>query len=313
MSRVASPQLHLPKKDDIEDLSYRSTVTFREALERLTRAILSGDQEARQAAFRGLQVLLGQTMTLADFMGRRRMVLEAKAAEKRVPPELRDRIIFAQTPVVPRVPFVEAVEDLIARTPEIIDPSITEGRWREVAALYQDRHAFALAKSTELELTKKIQAAITRSLKRGQSAPKTEDIIANLGGWTRGYAETVYRTNLNTAFTAGRFRMAQAPSVTKVIGGFEFRAIMDGDTRPNHAAAHGLVASQFDPIWETYSPPMGYSCRCHLRMVDRFELRQRHLLKASGEVIIHKPASFSEAYPDEGFERKHRPDRAIYG
>lgn len=311
--KTAPPQLRLPRKDDLDDLSQRSTATFRDAMARLTRAILSGDEEARQKAFRSLQTLIGQTMTLADLMGRKRMALEARVALKRVPPELQDRIIFAETPVLPRVPFVEAVEDLVARVPEIIDPEIMEGRWREVAALYQTRHAFALAKSTELELTKKVQQALARSFRSGESRPKTEDIIAALGGWTRAYAETVYRTNLNTAFTAGRFRMAQVPSVTKVIGAFEFRAVMDGDTRHNHAAAHGLVASQFDPIWETYSPPMGYNCRCRVRMVDRFELRQRHLLSATGEVLTHKPANFADAYPDEGFERKHRPDRAIYG
>ena len=101
--------------------------------------------------------------------------------------------------------------------------------------------------------------------------PAASKVIQQLGDFTRSYANTVYRTNLNTAYTAGRFQQAQEPGVRTVLPAMERWEIMDsavrrgrpidgpkGGTKENHAAAHGLVAATTDPIWNRVASPSGY-------------------------------------------------------
>ena len=42
----------------------------------------------------------------------------------------------------------------------------------------------------------------------------------------------------------------------------EYRAVMDGQTRPEHAALDGIILPIDDPFWDTNYPPNGWGCRC---------------------------------------------------
>ena len=133
-----------------------------------------------------------------------------------------------------------------------------------------------------------------------------------MGDFTRAYSETVYRTNLTSAFAAGRFKQVESEEVRRVTPAFEFDAIDDAAVRPNHAAADGLIAAVNDPVWSRISPPLGHNCRCGLRLVDRFELKRRGLLRGFS-VTPYFPPNFREAKPDDGFTKGGRPDGQIYG
>jgi SPP1 gp7 family putative phage head morphogenesis protein len=199
-----------------------------------------------------------------------------------------------KSPVLPRVSFTQAVRDLLAK-----EPTLARG-FHSIPEESRRRKAFWLAKSSSVELTRKIRDTVARMLREGKVEAKAGAVLAEMGNWTEAYGRTVYRTNLATAYSGGRMAQAKDPAVAEVIGGFEFNAILDGDARRNHAAAHGLVAATNDPIWNRYMPPLGFNCRCSLRMVDRVELKQRHLLRA-GRVVRREPATFKMAHPDEGF------------
>ena len=314
--RVRSPL------DELQELADNSAASVQGRILAIARAQLRGDPDAEAQALRGLQRILGQTMTLADLLGRRRLLLEADALRSRQPKDIPATLfkepgevtVTTIAPTVPNVPFQEAIDDLVRREPRLADLQDGTPLWRQVADIYQERHAFALARSTNLTLTQKVQETLSRAVRLGLDAETTEDSIARLGPWSQSYAETVYRTNLNTAFTAGRFRQAQDPDVAEVIGAFEFVAVTDRDVRSNHKAFHGLIASLNDPIWETASPPLGYNCRCSIIMVDKFTLKRRGLIEPSGRVTRFTPPGFSAARPDAGFEKRSaRPDVAIYG
>lgn len=253
-----------------------------------------------ETAIGRIATLSADTMTLADLLGRRRLALEVRYARERGAVLDPGLILFASTPIVPHVPFEEVAEDIIRRTPELVDPANPAPFYRQVQEMYRNRHAFALAHSADIRLTTRIRDELRKAQTRGIARPKTEALIKELGDFTAHYAETVYRTNLNTAYTAGRFAQARDPDVAEAIGAFEFVAVRDADTRPNHLAADGLIASQFDPIWQQYRPPLGYNCRCSLRMVDVEELREKGLV-SGGMVKLHVPPTFSAAHPDPGF------------
>jgi SPP1 gp7 family putative phage head morphogenesis protein len=168
--------------------------------------------------------------------------------------------------------------------------------------VYRLKHGFALGRKTTLEVTKKVRDTIGRMMREGAGEITAGKVIADMGGWAQSYGRTVYRTNLASAYTKGRFAEARDPDIAEVIGAFEYNAILDSGVRANHRAAHGLVAATNDPLWHSFSPPLGFNCRCSVRLVDRFELSRRRLLKG-GVVSRSLPSNFRMAGPDTGFMR----------
>lgn len=316
-----------PSAAELEQLLNRSTTLFAEGVLKLVRSVAKAGERA--GALDYMAKLIGQSMTLADLLGRRRLLLEfdayrrshkhtrgeALALAHRVaqygdvivvhdePGE--EHLIFVETPVVPHIPFDEAIRNIITREPRLAQSG------KEVADLYATRHAFALAKSTELTVTTWVQNYIDQSLKRGASVPEASEIIAEAGDFSRAYAETVYRTNVATAYAAGRFEQANDDDVKEVIGAFELETAGDLDVRKNHAAAGGLTAPCNHHIWNTFACPMGYNCRCSLRFVTWDELRRRGLVDDKGNAVVYYPPGFSAAHPDPGFGNG-RPDIRVY-
>lgn len=47
-----------------------------------------------------------------------------------------------------------------------------------------------------------------------------------------------------------------------------FRTMRDSLVRPDHAALEGFTAAIDDPIWNWYSPPLGFGCRCFLEQTN---------------------------------------------
>lgn len=279
-------------------LLHRSADEFQVVLNDLAVAVIRGDTRRAALLRARMATLIGETMALADLLGRRRTLLALDAHAPHI-----DR--FMETPVVPDVEFVEAVADLVRREPRLAAGAAA------VSQLYSQRHAFALARSAELNITERVQKAVTDAAQRGEPVPVAADIIAEIGDWSRAYGETVYRTNVATAYTAGRFQQAFDPEVADHFPAFEFRATMDGDTRTNHAAADGLIAATHDPIWERFSPPLGYNCRCDLQLLSIEEVRGARVMDPNGFIGRRLPATFGSARPDPGFGGG-RPDRRLY-
>lgn len=285
--------------DELEALQARSTGLVARGLERVARASLRGDQEEQLHATRALGRLIYRSQALADLLGRRRLLLESDAVRRG-----KAFSSGSETPVVPEVPFLEAIEDLISR-----DPRLANG-WEDAQRVYTEEHGFVLAKSASRAITARVQDVVARSMRRGATVAKASEVIQDVGGFAQAYADTVYRTNVASAYTAGRFRQARDPDVAEVVGGFTFMATRDSSTRPNHLAADGLTASTLDPVWDQLAPPLGYNCRCAIRLADVFELeRAGKLFNGKLPRVVRPPG----ARPDDGFRSMGRPDRSLYG
>jgi len=283
-----------------------SAAEFQVALLDLVRLRIQG-KDTRQAVDK-LAKLSADTFALADMMGRARMLAEADRLRSRN--TLTNRLLTAAgAPLVPGFTHEEALENLITREERLAGATM-----EEVAEAYT-RHGFGLARATDTVVTEKVQTILANIMDGDQSRQLGKSAIERLAfeeaqDWTSAYAETVYRTNMNSAYTAGRIQQTRDEDVAKVIGGLEFVAVMDRDARENHRAADGLIASQFDPIWNDFAPPLGYNCRCSIRMVDRRELEQKGLVEGSTVTRLYPP-NFSQAHPDEGFGGR-TPANMIY-
>lgn len=305
--------------DELQDLSNNSVVTVARAVESLILAearaqVAKGEPAKVQAALSRLADVLRQSQSLADLLGRRRAFLELDAARSAMQRSAaRDRSIhYVQTPVVPRVPFQEAIDDLVSREPRLAESADL------VAEVYTRRHGFALAESADLSITERVRKAIEKSLRLGLPEPKATEIVRQLGDFTRAYAQTAYRTNLNTAFTAGRFQQAADPEVAPVMPAFEYLAIRDSDVRrgrpqdqgENHLALDGLIAPTNSRIWNVYAPPNSWNCRCTIRLVSVFELTRRRIIRVIGQ-DVPDPRIPSAAAINPNFARG-RPDLQLY-
>ena len=203
--------------------------------------------------------------------------------------------VVAPGEALPAVPFEEAVSDVLSRSPRLAKGYV------EVQRLYSTEHAFAIAKSVDIEVTMKAQEVVRKALSQGSTLAEAEAEVANLGGWARSYGETVYRTNVTTAYAEGRMAQAKDPDVQEIAPCVMVVTHNDGDTRPNHRAYDGMIAGPDDPIWRRNKPPFGYRCRCTLRLVDRLECEQLGALDANGRPIPGRiPIG---AFPDEGFQK----------
>lgn len=167
--------------------------------------------------------------------------------------------------------------------------------------------AFTVAKLARLDILQDIRAAVEQALAEGQTErwfrDRLEDVLRRKGWWGKqvridpetGQAQlyqagsyrrlqTIYRTNLQTAYMAGRQKQfdaerSRAPYV-------QYLAVLDSRTRPEHAALHGKVFRLDDPAWDIIAPPNGFNCRCRARNLSAREVKARGL-QVEEDVQIH--------------------------
>lgn len=251
------PATRVDPVEELEDLSARSTEQLELAMERWVRAYVEGRDTA--PAFDALWRLLGQVLILSHILGRRRVALLTDAAEPGA--DLAERMLvlgareWLRGLFMPAVKFAEAIRDMLKRTPRVAVG------YEAVQRVYATEYAFAIAKSTERHLTAHVQKTVARMMSEGAPVAKAEKVIAEMGAWTKAYGENVYRTNLATAYSSGLdAQVRDDPDADVLFPAYEFNAVRDAATRPNHGAAHGLLASRRDPVWDRFTPPLGYQC-----------------------------------------------------
>lgn len=248
----------------------------------------SGFTEAGFDATEALAVTLSRRMSEAAMMGARTLLKAYDATLKAhgVPVPAHG---FSVAPVGAdrATAAVVAKEPRLARTAE------------EVRTLYAKGNVFALAKSSDVLVTQKVQGAIAAALESGAPRDVAAKVIADLGPWSRSYADTVLRTNLSTAYCDGQDAQANAPGIREVMVGYEIAGPTDEDARPNHRKAVGWRAAVEDPRWAMMKTPLGYNCRHSRVLIDVFRAHRNGWLDATGRLArVDIPQG---AGPDAGF------------
>lgn len=228
--------------------------------------LIKGDvSKARSLGRQAVSILasaaepIGKALAVTDIAGRQELYLRSrgKAATPRTPappgtPPLPPSRGDDDLPAYLKLPFREAVAAMRERVPEMVfDAS-------EVEAVYR-RGGFAVAKAVDLETVKKAQQLVVRAVETGADA----DEMYRLGrsaGWTDGYSETVFRTNVKTATGAGRQMLAMSDELEGFLAAWRYVAVGDTDTRSNHNAMDGFMASVRNPVWRVWLPPNGFNC-----------------------------------------------------
>lgn len=190
--------------------------------------------------------------------------------------------------------------------------------WQEAQA-----QAFTVAKVTRLDILQDIRDAVDKALAQGLTqawfAKELTPLLKAKGWWGRqdqvnpatGEVQTVqlgspwrlktiYRTNLQTAYMAGRFA-AQLENVDDRPY-WKYVAVLDGRTRPSHRAMHGKVLRYDDPFWASFYPPNGWGCRCRVVALAQRDLDAEGVRVESSTGKLGRSVRSTTGLPGDGAE-----------
>jgi SPP1 gp7 family putative phage head morphogenesis protein len=180
---------------------------------------------------------------------------------------------------------------------------MTRAEFDRLAAAARVR-AFTAAYVHAADQLQTVYNACLAAIAKGQTltdfVKQTENILTR--PWHR---ETVFRTNVLSAYGRGHWEQAQAARAMRPYA--RYSAVMDGRTRPSHTRLHGLIYPLEHEFWKTYWPPWDYNCRCGAFTLSQSEIDTQGL-KVSRELPqgvgprnnFVSPARGEEWQPDLG-------------
>ena len=171
--------------------------------------------------------------------------------------------------------------------------------WRDMWQ-HAHRKAFTVARSAGFDVLKDIKDGLTEALEQGKSYKQfTNELTPTLQakGWWGKSADgkqlgsprrlkLIYEQNGQTAFMAGRYQGLSAATQTHPY--WQYVAIMDTRTRPDHRVLHGRVFGHDDDAWDVAYPPNGFRCRCRVRPLSRATLKREGLNVSSAKGHIEE-------------------------
>lgn len=177
------------------------------------------------------------------------------------------------------------------------------------------REAVEVMRNVEQTVERAVAQAVQRAIRAGEhitiGSKRLDDLLNNLGLRTlrdvdghvlnRAHlVETIFRTQTQIAYAAGRSAMWADPAVQEILWGFEYVTVGDDRVRQEHELLDGMRLPKDNPTWRTHMPPNGYNCRCTVIEVftdDPASMRQSTgapaPVEVDGKVVVPGP--------DEGF------------
>lgn len=170
------------------------------------------------------------------------------------PPKPNPRRIVVDVQECTNLPFKQAVQEFAKRQ------AIPASTAAEVAAVYE-RGAFSALRVIGDTMLNEAREKLVTFLETGAD-PKgfTKWMLEQNPDAGKGYADMVFRTNVNEAYSAGQRKQYEA--VADQLGGWEYLTALDDSVRPEHAKLHGKVFG-FDAHGMMFMPPTDYNCRCN--------------------------------------------------
>lgn len=212
---------------------------------------------------------------------------------------------------MPEQPTAPELSALIGRPPEdVVDYFEDKGyqisfRWRETWR-EANAKAFTVAGVTKLNALKAIRGEVEKAISEGTTLREfkqnLEPKLKELGFWGETDVvdedtgevrtvdlsqpwrlRTIYQTNLQTSYMAGRWKSHQAAKDRRPY--LRYVAVLDASTRPTHRANHGTVAPVDDPFWLTAMPPNGWNCRCRTQSLSERQVQKRGATVRRGDEL----------------------------
>jgi SPP1 gp7 family putative phage head morphogenesis protein len=174
-----------------------------------------------------------------------------------------------------RVPgqYSEAVEWFRQRVPML------EGEFASLDAAAK-RKAFTVAGVAQLDMVHQVWQALDKALADGTTF---EEFKATVGqrlavAWGKpnpARLETIFRTNMQLAYGAGRYRQLTDPDVLETRPYWMYDAVLDSRTSSLCKRLDKTVLRHDDPFWKSHIPPLHHRCRSGLRSLTAEQAQAR--------------------------------------
>ena len=158
-----------------------------------------------------------------------------------------------------------------------------------------------------------VHTAIGEALENGSTFDVFRERIARLG-LPDHLMKTIFTTNLQTAYAAGRYAKMQAVKKTRPY--WRYLTIGDNRVRPSHAVLSGMVFPADHAFWSENYPPNGYRCRCGVQTLSERQVKREKLTvqkKMPGDMMWTDPKTGMEYHvarpgADDGFRNNPGKD-----
>lgn len=141
----------------------------------------------------------------------------------------------------------------------------------EFYSLAEDaRHmAFSAAGAARLDLVNELYGALSQAIEKGTTLQDFKDQIGAqmTEAWGHPNAprlENIFRTNVMSAYGAGRWAQMTKPEALEVRPNGRYSALMDSRVCPLCAELNGTVLPLSSPFWLSHNPPMHHQDRCEV-------------------------------------------------
>jgi SPP1 gp7 family putative phage head morphogenesis protein len=150
------------------------------------------------------------------------------------------------------------------------------------------RRAFWVSGLAALDMVQEVMDALEAALREGTTfgdfqKALSERVKSAWGEGSRHRLEAVFRTNLQLAYGAGRWKEAVSTRELRPYWGLS--VVLDGRTSEVCRPLAGVVLPADHPFWRTHVPPLHYNCRTVLVTYAREEGERR----AWREPPAHEP------------------------
>lgn len=190
----------------------------------------------------------------------------------------------------------------------------------EYKALKEDAiaKAFTVSGYTKIEVIQEflnsLQEAVQEGTTKEKFLEKMNHFLKDKGyeGINPWKSDTIFRTNMQTAFQAGHYKSMSDPMTKKLRPYWQYRTARDGEVRESHAAMEGKIFSADDPVWDIWYPPNGFRCRCTVVSLTKSQV-ERLGLPVEKKIPIEVDYSTGEikpVFPDKGFS--NNPAKAVW-
>ena len=236
-----------------------------------------------------LQAGLSDAMIAAAILGAQEIAdaLPSAAAEtlRQLAPPLPPGRVLPPRGLLPgdeplvRFPVIDrAAESLVRRN------ILTRAAF-DAASLRARAQAFTVAGETVEDAIGTIREAMVEAIREGTTLRQfRQRVEEQLEGSFLGpaHAETVFRTNIQTAYNAAHDELADRPIVSELFPYQAYLPINDGRVRDEHlslgrripeisGSAFGIEGTNIyrraDPFWDVFTPPWGFNCRCGVNLL----------------------------------------------
>lgn len=103
--------------------------------------------------------------------------------------------------------------------------------------------------------------------------------------------DNIYRTNIQMAYSYGRYQQQQANKKNKPY--LKYSAVNDDRTRPEHRLLDGTIRHIDDKFWDTHTPPIDFRCRCVTVALTKKQAQEQGITKNLPQVEVSSGFGFN--------------------